>query len=120
MTRSLSVVPITMTGEVGNSFAYPLTYLDTCRSWAPVHEKRRMSEGELKEHDCQDSKELTEIVLSWENGCFILSSYVYVELRQDPTTVSESSFSILVPRCSRQLVEIVAWLSWEYYEDFLH
>ena len=85
----------TSTGEEGKSLAYPATYFDTCRSCAPVHEKRRMSEGEFEEVDCQVSIDERDVVLPRERGCLSFSSYVYVELLLDSTKVSESSFSIL-------------------------
>jgi len=95
MTRSLRDVSTTMTGEPGNSFAYPLTYFNTCRGWAPVHEKRSMREGEFgKGAVGQLSKDLGDILRSIEKECLISSSKEYMELPRDSTLVSESSFSI--------------------------
>jgi hypothetical protein len=89
MTRSLRDVSITRTGELGNSFAYPLMYFNTCRGWAPVHEKRSMREGEFDkgfrsmENECLISEE--EIISSLKE---------YKELPRDSIVASESSFSI--------------------------
>ena len=54
-TRSLRVVLITSTGVEGKSLAYPWMYFETWWSWAPVQEKRRMSEGVFEVFDCQVS-----------------------------------------------------------------